>query len=66
MEANFSNSILSLEWQKLTRNDLVSAGWFEIIDAATHRSTWKHPNVLDEYSFEGAKYTQGVLQRQNG
>jgi hypothetical protein len=63
MKANFSNSPLSMEWQQLTRSDLVSAGWFEIIDAETQRSTWKHPSVLDEYGFEGAKYTQGVLQR---
>ena len=66
MEADFSNSIFSMEWQKLTRNDLVSAGWFEIIDATTQRSSWKHPGVLDECSFEGAKYTQGILQRRNG
>ena len=65
MNANFSNSLFSMEWQKLTRNDLVTAGWFEIIDAITQRSSWKHPGVLKEYSFEGAKYTQGVLQRSN-
>jgi hypothetical protein len=65
MKANFSNSLFSMEWQELTRTDLVSAGWFEIIDSDTQRSTWKHPRVLDEYGFEGAKYTQGVLQRRN-
>ncbi len=65
MENSFSNSSFSMEWQNLTRNDLIAAGWFEIIESTTQRSSWRHPNVLKEYGFEGAKYTQGVIQRRN-
>jgi hypothetical protein len=63
MSIDMTNSPLSMDYQKLTRKDLITAEWVEIIDATTGRSWWKHPSVPGEYGFEGAKYYQSVLQR---
>jgi hypothetical protein len=54
----------SIDWQKLTRDDLIAAGWIEIFDVKTDRLLWKLPDMPEEYGFEGAKYTQGILNRQ--
>jgi hypothetical protein len=54
----------SLDWQTLSRKDLIAAGWMEIFDASTERLFWKFPGMPEEYGFEGAKYTQGVIDRQ--
>jgi hypothetical protein len=56
----------SMEWQKLNRKDLFEAGWEEVSDSKTGRTWWRHSDIPEEYSFEGAKYTQGVIDRQGG
>ena len=61
MVTNIINNPFS--FQKLTRNELIAAGWYEEINAATGRSYWKRPGDPIEYSLNGAKYTQSVLQR---
>ena len=66
MSTNVTNNPFSMDYQKLTRNDLIAAGWIEIYDATTQRISWKHPSVPREYGFEGAKYTQSILQRRRG
>lgn len=52
---------LSMDWQKSTRKDLTAAGWYEVYDGDANRSWWGHPNFPgQQYTFEGAKYTQAV------
>lgn len=63
MKNDMTNNPLSMDWQNLTRNELIDAGWAQIYDIASERSLWKHPNVPGDYGLNGAKYTQSRLQR---
>ncbi len=55
----------SLDWQKLTIKDLIAAGWMETLDAKTEKLFWTLEGMPGEFGLEGAKFAQGVIDRQD-
>lgn len=52
------DKLMSEDWEKITKSDLLLAGWHSVYEGEFYRELWHHPKVLGGHTRSGAKYIQ--------